>query len=85
MKEVLRMCIVCKQMKDRTQMLRFIKTADNEIIVDKTQKRNCRGAYVCNCEACLTKLKKTKALSRAFKMPIEDKLYESIQENLKEN
>lgn len=84
MKQVLRMCIVCRQMKDRTQMLRFIKE-NNEIVVDKSQKANCRGAYICNCEECISKLKKTKALNRAFKMPIDDKIYESIQENLKEN
>ena len=83
MKQVLRMCIVCKQMKNRAEMIRFIKS-DNQIVIDKSQKVNCRGAYVCKCEDCFSKLKKTKALNRVFKMPVEDKVYESIQDNLKE-
>ena len=37
MKQVLRMCIVCKQMKDRAEMIRFIKS-DNQIVIDKSQK-----------------------------------------------
>lgn len=84
MKEVLRMCIVCRQMKDKKDLIRFVKTENNEIVIDKSKKANGRGAYVCNCESCLNKLQKTKALNRAFKMPIEDKIYESMHEYLKE-
>ena len=48
-----RMCIVCKQMFDKKDLVRILKTED-DIVIDITGKKNGRGAYVCKngCIAC---------------------------------
>ena len=79
MKEVLRMCVVCRQMKNKKDLIRVVKT-NNSILIDNSGKIDGRGAYVCKCKACLEKLEKTKALNRAFKMPIDEKIIEKLLE-----
>ena len=77
----LRMCIACRTMQEKQNLLRIVKNNENEIFVDKTNKANGRGAYICNNKDCYEKCIKTKALNRAFKCEIDN----SILENLKEN
>lgn len=77
-----RMCIACRQMKDKKSLLRIVKNKENEISIDLTGKQNGRGAYVCKDIECLNKLKKQKALSKAFKMNINDDIYKNIEEVL---
>ena len=58
--EKLRMCIACRQMKDKRDLLRIVKDKEGNISVDLSGKKNGRGAYICKDETCLEKLKKQK-------------------------
>ena len=74
MKKVpLRQCIGCGEMKSKKEMIRVIKTADEEILLDATGRKNGRGAYLCPSMECMKKAVKSKGLERLFKMafPIE--------------
>ena len=85
MAEPKRMCIITRQMKPKSELLRLVKVND-KIIVDKKQKAQQRGFYV-SCDAEILKnLKKTKALNRVFKMQISESVYDEVlKECLKEN
>ncbi len=76
----LRMCIACREMKPKNQMLRVVRSQSGEISLDFTGKKNGRGAYICDCEACIKKLGKAKLLNRAFSAPVEDGIYRAIEE-----
>ncbi len=75
-----RMCICCRQMKDKRELLRVVKNKEGEIFVDSTGKKNGRGAYVCKDIECLKKLKKNKVLNKAFKCNVQDEIYSKIEE-----
>ncbi|MEG1706611.1 MAG: YlxR family protein [Clostridia bacterium] len=64
-KPVQRMCIVCRQMKDKAQLIRVV-AVDGNLQVDKTYKHNGRGAYICKDIACYNKCIKSRALNRQF-------------------
>ncbi|EJW96256.1 cytosolic protein YlxR, partial [gut metagenome] len=49
----MRQCIGCREMKNKKEMLRVIKTAEDEILLDPTGKKNGRGAYLCFSRECL--------------------------------
>ena len=66
-------------MKDKNELVRIVKDKEGNIFVDSTGKANGRGAYICKDKACFAKLKKQKALSKAFKSPISDEIYEKIE------
>ena len=65
-----RQCIGCGEMKGKKEMIRVIKTAEGEILLDATGRKNGRGAYLCPSEECLKKAIKNKGLHRSFKMAI---------------
>ena len=48
-----RQCIGCNEMKDKKQLIRILKTQDEQIIIDITGKKNGRGAYICPDAECL--------------------------------
>ncbi|MDD3204457.1 MAG: YlxR family protein [Lachnospiraceae bacterium] len=75
----LRQCVGCGEMKNKKEMMRVLKTAENEIVLDVTGKKNGRGAYLCVSKDCLAKARKNKGLERSFKMSIPDQVYENLQ------
>ena len=76
-----RMCIVCRQMFDKKELVRVVKNEEG-IVIDSTGKKNGRGAYIC-LGGCADKLLKSRALDRTFKMSVDPGVYESIIEELK--
>ena len=43
----MRQCIGCQEMKSKKEMIRVIKTPEDEICIDATGRKNGRGAYIC--------------------------------------
>lgn len=81
----LRQCIVCRQSKPKKELIRIVRTSDNDFSVDKTGKLNGRGSYICNSEECINNLVKQKALNKAFKTNVEKEVYEKLKEQFVEN
>ncbi len=75
----LRQCIGCGEMKDKKEMMRVLKTAEGEICLDATGKKNGRGAYLCKSMDCLQAAAKNKGLERSFKMSIPKEVYPSLE------
>ena len=85
MKKVpLRQCIGCQEMKSKKEMIRVIKTAEDEIMLDATGCKNGRGAYLCPSMECLKKAVKGKGLERSFKMAIPKEVYETLEKEMEE-
>jgi Predicted nucleic-acid-binding protein implicated in transcription termination len=80
----LRQCTGCGEMKSKKEMIRVIKTPEDEIVIDATGKKNGRGAYICNSYDCLAKAIKTKALERSLKIKIPQEVYAELERELKE-
>ncbi len=75
----MRMCIACREMKPKKELIRIVKSGD-EIKLDKTGKANGRGAYICNDKECIQKLKKQKLLNRVFSCNVDNEVYLQIEE-----
>ena len=85
MKKVpLRQCIGCQEMKSKKEMIRVIKTAEDEIMLDATGRKHGRGAYLCPSMECLKKAVKGKGLERSFKMAIPKEVYETLEKEMEE-
>ncbi|CAK7009902.1 MAG: hypothetical protein PEPC_00401 [Peptostreptococcus russellii] len=77
-----RKCIACQKRGDKKTLIRIVKNKENEIFLDPTARANGRGAYICATNECLVKAIKSKALNRAFKMDVDDQVYEHLIEEL---
>lgn len=80
----LRKCTGCGEMKPKKELVRVIKTSEDEILMDLTGKMNGRGAYVCREEECLKKAIKTKAIERSLGISIDQSIYETLKKELGE-
>ena len=78
-KQPQRTCMGCNEKKDKKELIRIVKNKENEISIDKTGKKEGRGAYICNNINCLEKLIKSKRLEKIFDMKIPDEIYESLR------
>lgn len=75
----LRMCVACRQMKPKGDLIKIIKK-ENGAEIDLMQKKFGRGAYVCKNMTCIENAKKRRALSKHFKTALPDSIYDEISE-----
>lgn len=75
----MRQCVGCGAMKSKKEMMRVLKTPEEQIVLDTTGKKNGRGAYLCMTEECLKKARRNKGLERSFKMSISNEVYDSLE------
>jgi len=78
----MRQCLGCRDMKPKKELLRVVRTPEETVVFDTTGRANGRGAYVCKNSECLKKAVKSKALSRAFGVPVPDEIILSLEQQL---
>lgn len=74
----MRMCVGCREMKPKKELLRIVRSPEGEISVDRTGKASGRGAYICANGECLNKARRIKALERALEHGIEDEVFDRL-------
>lgn len=80
----LRKCAACGEMKAKKNLIRVLKTPQEEVTLDVTGKKNGRGAYICPTLACLQLAKKNKGLERSLKTTIPSTVYEKLEKEIAE-
>ena len=78
----MRKCVGCGEMKSKKEMMRVLKTTDEEFVLDATGKKNGRGAYLCFSKDCFDKAVKSKGLERSFKQAIPKEVYEKLAKEM---
>ena len=79
----MRMCVGCREMKPKQQLLRVVKPQEGEAHIDRTGKAPGRGAYICDVPECFKKARKSKALERALNAKIDEAVYDQLEAQLK--
>ncbi|MBS6517997.1 MAG: YlxR family protein [Clostridium sp.] len=78
----LRQCIGCGEMKSKKELIRVLKTTEDEIVIDATGRKNGRGAYICPSMDCFKKAVKSRGLERSLKMAIPKEVYEALEKEM---
>ena len=78
----MRMCVGCREMKPKKELLRVVRQPSGQVMLDRTGKAAGRGAYVCPDSACLEKARKSKVLERTLEASIEPAVYEQLAKEL---
>ncbi len=79
------MCVACREMRAKKDLMRVVRTAEGELVLDATGKLSGRGAYLCRDTACLNKTIKTRALERALEAPMNDTLKAALESEIERN
>ena len=80
----MRQCIGCREMKPKRELIRIIKNKQQELSVDRTGKKNGRGAYICPSMDCFHLAIKQKGLERSFQMSIPPEFYTVFQKEMED-
>jgi len=78
----MRMCVGCREMKPKMELLRVVKPQDGDARIDRSGKAAGRGAYVCDNIECLKKAEKIRALDRALETKIEAEVFRQLEEQI---
>lgn len=83
----MRMCVGCREMKEKRELIRIVRTPEGETVLDPTGKKSGRGAYVCRNAECLRRSIKQKQLERQLEINLTEGIIETLtaeMERLKE-
>ena len=78
-----RQCLGCREHKPKPELIRVVRSPQGEVSLDFKGKKPGRGAYVCPDPECLKKIRRSKALERAFSVPLPDEVWEGLEAQMK--
>ena len=80
----IRSCVACRTSGDKRNLVRVVRTASGEVLVDTTGKTPGRGAYLCPSAECLRKALKEKRLTRALRSEIPDEVVRLLEKTVQQ-
>ncbi|HPF87778.1 MAG TPA: YlxR family protein [Candidatus Limiplasma sp.] len=80
----MRMCVGCREMKPKRELLRAVRTPEGEVVLDETGKKAGRGAYVCFNAACLRRALKQRQLDRALETRLSEETVQALTDTMEQ-
>lgn len=77
-KKILRTCVVSKEVCEKKDLVRIVRTPDGEVLIDLKGKLNGRGAYLKLDRDIIELARKTKALDKKLEVPVKEEIYEEL-------
>lgn len=81
-KQPQRMCVGCREMKNKRELVRIVRSPQGDIDLDTTGKKPGRGAYICPRPDCLQQAIKGKRLHKALEQNIPEGVLQKIREQI---
>ena len=78
----MRMCVGCREMKDKRELIRIVRTPEGETLMDPTGKKSGRGAYLCRKAECLKKAIRQKQLERQLQTSLTEETAQALEAEL---
>lgn len=78
----MRMCVGCREMKPKKELLRAVRSPDGQVTLDETGKKPGRGAYCCYSAACLRKALKQGQLDRQLEVKLSDEVNAQLTQTM---
>ncbi len=78
----MRMCVGCREMKEKKTMIRIVRGPEGDISMDETGKKSGRGAYVCRNADCLRRAIRQKQLERQLQTALSEEVSERLTAEL---
>ena len=78
----MRKCVGCGEMKPKKELIRVLRTEEEDFVSDTTGKKNGRGAYLCPSGECSQKAVRNKGLERSFKQAIPQEVYDRLEKEM---
>ncbi len=80
----MRMCVGCREMKLKKELLRVVRSPDGEVSLDATGKKPGRGAYCCLDAQCLKRALKQGQLDRHLEVKLSPEVNMALTQTLQD-
>ena len=77
-KTPMRMCVGCREMKEKKELIRVVRSPEGDVSLDPAGKKPGRGAYVCRSADCLKRALKQKQLERQLDVTLPPETAEAL-------
>ncbi|MDD2585213.1 MAG: YlxR family protein [Syntrophomonadaceae bacterium] len=77
-----RMCVGCREMTRKKELIRVLRTPEGDIEIDTTGKKAGRGAYLCPQLECFTKAVKGKSLQKALNQEVPREVIDILRKQI---
>ena len=74
----MRMCVGCREMKEKKELIRVVRSPEGEVSLDPVGNKHGRGAYVCRNADCLKRAIKQKQLERQLDVALPSETAEAL-------
>lgn len=74
----MRMCVGCREMKEKRDLIRIVRTPEGDAVLDPTGKKSGRSAYVCRRAECLQRAIRQKQLERQLEITLTQDITEAL-------
>ena len=78
----MRMCVGCRQMKPKKELLRVVRSPEGEVRLDPTGKKPGRGAYCCSSADCLKRALKQGQLDRQLEVKLTPEVNQGLTDTM---
>ena len=78
-KTPMRMCLGCREMKPKPELIRVVRAPDGTVSLDPLGKKPGRGAYVCRDAQCLRRAIRQRQLERQLEVPLGEETAAALQ------
>ncbi len=78
----MRMCVGCREMKEKRDLIRVVRSPEGEVSLDPTGKKPGRGAYVCRQGECLQRAIKQRQLERQLQTALSPEVSQGLNDAL---
>lgn len=83
-KVVLRSCCQTREVLEKKDLIRVVRTPEGDVKVDTVGKVNGRGAYLKKDEAVILAAKKSKTLDKKLEVSVPASIYDELLEVIHE-
>ena len=78
----MRMCVGCREMKEKRELIRVVRSPEGAVSLDATGKKAGRGAYVCRDPECLKRAIRQHQLERQLQVTLTEEVAEGLNQEL---
>lgn len=77
-KLVLRTCVCSKEVCEKKDLFRIVRTPEHNVVVDLKGKANGRGAYLKKDKDVILKASKSKVLDKKLEVEVPQSIYDEL-------
>jgi len=74
----MRMCVGCREMKEKRELIRVVRSPEGTLSLDPVGKKPGRGAYVCRKAECLRRAIRQHQLERQLEVGMTEEVAEAL-------